>query len=216
MRRIIAAMTFLAMLPSNLVAQEMTIVSNPPIGIESTVPAGGDIYSFVRLYTIDGYQLDADTKAGHWLLQESVKHGTKLVPVETTKAVKACVPYDFSFDAKGPCFIDDDGDGKFDRHSGDEVTMFRKLKSPVPYSQTKIALSREDSFRRSIIYQGATADSLRFSYREFNDDMARPAFTEELSVPRETLPAMIMVKNLQLEVLKISGMGLTYRIVKVG
>jgi hypothetical protein len=65
-----------------------------------------------------------------------------------------------------------------------------------------------------MLFQGATSDSLRFSYREFSNDMARPAFTEDLSIPREPFPSMIMVKNLQLEVLAVSGMGMRYRVVK--
>jgi len=195
-------------------AQQESIISNPAIGEETTVPAGGEVYSFIRLFTVPAYQIDADTKAGNWLLEAMVQKGTKLVPVETRKPAKGCVPAVESLTAVGPCFIDDDGDGSFDRHSADEVTMFRKLKSPVPYSRTNLTISREDSLKRVILYQGAAADSLRFSYREFKNDMARPAFTEELTVPREPFPAMIMLKNLQVEVLKVSGMGMTYRVVK--
>ena len=201
-------------LPGNLRAQEMQVIANPPLGQENTIPAGGEVYSYVRLYTITGYQLEADTKAGHWLLEEPVKAGTRLVDVPTSKAVKACAPEPNSFTALGPCFIDDDGDGKFDRHSGDQSTMFRKLKPPVSYSETKLTISREDSFKRTILFQGATSDTLRFSYREFKNDMARPAFTEELSILREAMPSMIMLKNLQIEVIGVSGMGLTYRLVQ--
>lgn len=191
------------------------VVSSPQVGEERTVAAGEDIYSFYRVYTIQGAQIDADTKAGNIFLEEKLPAGTQLVPVATTKKFKGCVPYEGTFNAKGPCLIDDDGDGKFDRHSADEVTMFRKLKPPVPYSMVPMSLASADSFKRVILYQGATADSLRFSYREFKDDMARPAFTEELTIPREPFPAMLAVKNLRIEAIKVGGLGLTYRIVKV-
>lgn len=110
--------------------------------------------------------------------------------------------------------MDDDGDGLFDRQATDDYNLAAKLKAPVPYSKIPISVSREDSFKRVILFQGATADSLRFSYREFSNDMARPAFTEELVIPREPFPAMIMIKNLQLEVLGVSGMGMRYRVIK--
>ena len=213
MRILIVGAIFVAS-AGTLSAQEMKVVSSPPIGQEMTVPVGEEIYSFIRLFTIGGYQIDADTMAGHWLLEAPVIAGTQLVPVTTTKAAKGCVPYPNSFKVEGPCFVDDDGDGTFDRHSGDETTMFRKLKRSVPYSSVSLTVAREDSFRRVILFQGATADTLRFSYREFTNDVARPAFTEELSVLRETLPATIMVKNLQIKVVRVSGMGLTYRIIK--
>lgn len=195
-------------------AQEQTIVTTPPIGAESRVPAGGEVYSYVRVYSVPAFQLEADTKAGSWLIEQPVPRGTKLVPVATKKAAKGCVPQPGTLSASGPCFIDDNGDGTFDRHAGDEVQMFRKLSPPIPYSRTTLEIARADSFKRVFLFQGATADSLRFSYREFKDDMARPAFTEELSIPREPFPAMIMLKDLQIEVQNVSGMGLTYRVVK--
>lgn len=200
--------------PAGSGAQEMKIVSAPAIGEESTVGAGGDVYSFMRIYTIDGARIDVDTKAGDWLAEQAVPAGTMLVPVETTKKYKGCVPFSGTFEPSGPCFIDDDGDGRFDRHSRDQVVIFRKLKQPVPYTIVPVSIARADSFKRTILYQGATADSVRFSYREFKDDMARPAFTEELTIPREAFPTMARVKNLQIELLGVSGMGLRYRIVK--
>ena len=196
-------------------AQTQNIVSTPEVGVETLISAGGDIYSYVRVYTINGARIETDTKAGDWLLEDKLPKGTVLVPVATSKKFKGCIPYPNTFDAKGPCLIDDDGDGTLDRHSRDEITLFRKVKEPVPYTLVPISIAQPDSLKRTILYQGATADSLRFSYREFKDDMARPAFTEELSIPREPFPAMIMVKNLQIEVLSVSGMGLRYRVVKV-
>jgi hypothetical protein len=215
MRRLFFALSFIPAFAGAAQAQEMKIISLPDIGAEATVAAGGDVYSYIRMYTIKGAQIDADTRAGSWLLKKDVPSGTKLVPVATKAKFKACVPYAGSFEPDGPCFLDDDGDGVFDRQAGDDYEMATKLKQPVPYSKVDVSIARADSFKRVILFQGATSDSLRFSYREFSNDMARPAFTEELSIPREPFPAMVMVKNLQLEVLGVSGMGLRYRIVAV-
>ena len=44
--------------------------------------------------------------------------------------------------------------------------------------------------------------------------MARPTFTKELTIPREAFPATARIKNLQIELLGVSGMGLRHRIVK--
>jgi len=38
-----------------------------------------------------------------------------------------------------------------------------------------------NSFRQEFIYNGKTKDTLKISYREFKDDMARPAFYQDLS-----------------------------------
>lgn len=196
-------------------SQDVKLISFPEVGVPNTIPAGGTIYSYVKMYAIPGARLDADTKAGDWLVERPVPAGTELVPVNTRAAFKACAPYPGSLEANGPCFLDDDGNGTFDRQARDNITIERKLKPPVPYSLVDVSVLRSDAFKRVILFQGANSDSLRFSYREFNDDMARPAFTEELTIPREPFPAMIMLKNLQIEVLGVSGMGLQYRLIKV-
>lgn len=156
----VAALAACCFASSEIDAQEMKVVSEPAIGEENTVGAGGDVYSFMRVYTIDGARIDVNTKAGDWLVEQAVPAGTTLVPVETTKKYKGCVPYPGSFEPNGPCFIDDDGDGRFDRHSRDQVVIFRKLKQPVPYTIVPVSIARADSFKRTILYQGATADSL--------------------------------------------------------
>ncbi|MBK7285074.1 MAG: hypothetical protein IPI83_12625 [Sphingomonadales bacterium] len=114
------------------------------------MPAGGDLYSLAQIYTQDGARIEADTKAGDWLMEESVPKGTILIPVETTKKFKGCVPVPGTFEPSGPCFIDDDGDGLLDRHSRDEIVLFRKLKAPVPYSIVPISIAREDSFQKGV------------------------------------------------------------------
>jgi hypothetical protein len=190
---IIASSVFLA--PSISAVQELSVISFPEVGVESTISVGEEIYSYVKVYTMDGARLDADTKAGSWLLEEIVPKGTELVPVNTKVKFKACVHWTTSFDVRGPCFLDYDGDGTFDRHAGTDTEMARKLKVPVPYTKQKITSVRADSFKQVILYQGATTDSIRFSYREFKDDMARPAFTEEMSIPRETFPSMVRIKK---------------------
>jgi hypothetical protein len=202
-------------LSSGTLAQEERLISEPEIGTSNTAVAGSPLYSFYRVYTTSGAKLGADTKAGNWLLEEKVPAGTELIPVKTSKAFKACVPIANTLSPDGPCFIDDDGDGLFDRQGPDEVAPFRKLKKPTPYSLTSVSVMRSDTLKTVVLYQGADASSLRFSYREFTNGIARAAFTEELSVPRESLPAMIMVKNLQIEVLGVDGMGLRYKVVKV-
>ncbi len=206
----------LILLASNVYAQDVKVIITPDIGQEVTVPAGGDIYSISHIISVDGVELAEPAKAGSWMLESLYPAGTKLVPSSLTKAkLKACVPQKNTLEPSGPCFIDDDGDGLFDRRAGDEMEVARKFKTPVAYSPTTVSITGEKSFKQVILFQGATTDSLRFSYREFKNDMARPAFTEELTIPRETFPAMIMVKNIQLEILGVSGMGLKYRLVKV-
>lgn len=196
-------------------AQDAQLISVPEIGSESVASVGSELFSISRVYTIDGAKLEGDTGPGSYLRGRAVSTGTELVPVQTKAAYKACVPEEGTFDPDGPCFLDDDGDGKFDRQSTNDYNVAQRLRTPVPYSRLPISIYREDSFKRVFLFTGATVDSLRFSYREFSGGLARPAFTEELTIPRTELPFMVQLKDIQFEVLGVDGMGLRYRLVAV-
>lgn len=196
-------------------AHSVRLVITPETGVEITTATGGDLFTYSRMYTVDGAKLVAPAKAGDWLMETTYDAGTVLIPVSSKAKFKACAPFENTLLANGPCFLDDDGDGRFDRQAKDEVTMALKMKVPAPYTKQPLSVVGKDSFRYTILYQGATSDTVRFSYREFKDDMARPAFTEDLTIPRESFPQMAMLKNVQVEILGLTGMGLKYRIVKV-
>lgn len=214
-RWIIQAMLLAQLVSTPVSGQGVMTITSPNLKTDATVSAGGEVYSFVRVYSVSGARIDSDTRAGDWLAETIIPAGTMLVSVPTSKNFKGCVPYPNSFEPAGPCFIDDDGDSRFDRQSRDQVVIFRKLKEPVPYSRQPLSIVRADSFKEVILYQGADANGLRFSYRQFKDDLARPAFTEDLVVPREPYPARIAIKNLEIEVLGVSGRGMNYRILAV-
>ncbi len=53
-----------------------------------------------------------------------------------------------------------------------------KLKEPVAYHIEERQVAAGDNFRQVISYLGVSGETLRLSYREFSNDMARPAFNE--------------------------------------
>ena len=183
------------------------LVTNPAIGVETTAAPGDEFYSYSRLYSSPAVKLISDTKIGMLWGKRTLPAGTVLLPIESKSKLKACV------DGTGPCLYDDDGDGAFDRWGEDEVTIAPKLKVKAPYEAVTLQATQADNQRFVLLFQGATSDTLRFSYREFTGDIARPAFTEDLTVVREPFPAMIKLKGHVFEVLSLGGMGLRYRLV---
>lgn len=61
-------------------------------------------------------------------------------------------------------------------------TEFQEI--PLPTAQvvrsTTFPVETEPSFRRELVYTGRSGSTLNLLYREFKDDMARPAFTQAL------------------------------------
>ena len=77
-------------------------------------------------------------------------------------------------------------------------------------------LEKADSrsrFEFRLIYLGTSGGALRVSYREFANDMARPVFTEELTVPLGiTFPQVIAVNDTKLVIHNIDAVGLDYEL----
>ena len=68
-------------------------------------------------------------------------------------------------------------------------------------------------FVRVLTYQGASSGSLKLGYKEFQNDLARAAFTEELLIPlTPVFPQKVAAKGVVFNVIEISGMGMKYEV----
>ncbi len=190
------------------VAYTQIIENVPAVGIRKTVSVGSNIHEYSKSFSFDAPVTEIEMKGGQWLLPLVVPAGTVLRQVESKSKFKACTD-----DGQGPCGLDDDGDGTFDRMAQDFVTSALKLKVKVPYAMKRVVVDSNESFKQVILYQGATSDTLRLSYREFKNNMARDAFTEELTIPlTKTFPQDVAVKAVKLRIHNIDGLGLTYEV----
>ena len=79
--------------------------------------------------------------------------------------------------------------GLFIPDNGSNPSLFfesvRMVKEPinraVDYEKVKDVSLKEKSFKQEIIFQGITGDEIKLSYREFKNNMSRPAFTQDLT-----------------------------------
>ena len=110
---------------------------------------------------------------------------------------------------------DKDGDGRIDQVSAENVLFTsKKLKEPVAFTMVDAPASAgADYFRQVLTFSGGAGGVLRISYREFSHDVARPAFTEELSFPLEAAyPQTITWRDTRITLLGLDGSGLRYRV----
>jgi hypothetical protein len=185
---------------------EVTISHVPAPGNQQTVSVGTTIHEYSRTYSFNATVPEIQMSGGQWLIPLTVEPGTPMFPVSTKAKFKACA-------TAGPCGLDDDGDGTFDRMAADDFKTALKLKVKVPYRTTRLTVDNPDSLRQIIIYSGATGDTLRLSYREFSNNMARPAFTEELIIPiTAKFPQDVAVKAVKFRIHSIDGLGMKYEI----
>lgn len=69
----------------------------------------------------------------------------------------------------------------------------------------------KDCFKKVFIYNGKAINILKFTYREFVSDMARPAFTQELQYDLSE-SNIIGFKGMRIEILNTSNIEIEYKI----
>lgn len=94
----------------------------------------------------------------------------------------------FSSTSSRVCLIDKDNDGKFDHWkapdgpSGTRVQAWNTIDRPLPYvsAETSAMGAGSEGFRYELIYEGISGAVVSILYREFVNDLARPAFQQDL------------------------------------
>ncbi len=225
MRAAIVCLLFVSALAANANAEQ---IYGKPYGYEdvewrfsdpSTGPAtasvGSEMVSRVRIGTARITHYEGPRRIG--IKGGNLWNDSYLALTELSSGIAAC-KYDYSVKL---CLVDQDKDGQFE--AGGRLTAagleLEPLKAPLPYAAPRAETVRDPAgdLRASLVFLGEAAGVLRFAHREYKADLARPAFTEELSFPKPaTFPAEIAIKDLLIEVQGVSNAGIRYVIKKVG
>lgn len=91
---------------------------------------------------------------------------------------------------------------------GDEIL-------PEPLSSISLVKSQayvNPSFSQELLYNGRNKDSIKLLYREFQNDMARPAFSQELTY--EVDAKIVGFRNARIEVIEATNTYIKYKIAK--
>lgn len=81
------------------------------------------------------------------------------------------------------------------------------------FEPATLAIDDPTNFRQQVLYQGRSGSTIRLSYREFAGDLARPAFTQDLTFDIEGDP-IVGAKGARLEVLEATNTSITYRLIR--
>lgn len=187
----------------------------PPIGDETRVTAGSQMFERTRGLRYPAVKVSgAATSRTERGTVESIADGQLLtIDRDDKKKVRACVKPN----EVGLCLIDIGADGSFDQINDWLGMVAGKLPAPVPYERGFSVVTPQviDGFSQSLIYLGMAGQTLRLSYREFVNDMARPAFTEEVTFTLSgKYPETVAYKDLTIDILGADNSGLRYVIRK--
>lgn len=99
--------------------------------------------------------------------------------------------------------------------SGETLVPFPKsemiVQSDCRVAASRVTVEASDSVKRELLYDGKSGTTLHLSYREFVKDLARPAFTQELSYDIRD-DRIIGFKGARVEVIDANNTSLRYRV----
>lgn len=102
--------------------------------------------------------------------------------------------------------------------SGQEDYSFVAGSGVFPLKQSDSAISvsnsvveRQSNFVQELVYNGRSGNTVRFLYREFSNNIARPAFTQDVQYDLSD-SSVIGFRDLRMEVIEASNTDITYRL----
>lgn len=189
----------------------------PKQGITSSVPVGDVLFSQFRYWRKTGYVLrdsanvsigggHVEVSSGDFLLKSIVEGKTAYC---TEKPAFRMI-----VGGKTACFVDRKNNGALDevKVASDVIWWSSDLASPLTYAVSEIVVPRQDAMKRELIYQGVSKEVLRLTYREYFNDMARPAYFQDITYDVSTFPTEITFKSVRLRILNAGNKGIEYQV----
>lgn len=87
-----------------------------------------------------------------------------------------------------------------------------KVKEELDLTAKKVVLNKNLSFKQEFIYNGKVGNSIKFIFREFVDDFARPSFTQDIQYDLNE-SSIVGFKGLKMEVISATNTLITYKVI---
>lgn len=88
---------------------------------------------------------------------------------------------------------------------------FYKSNTPIEYKAELTPIPKKEYLKQEFIYNGKVGNAIKFTYREFVDDLARPAFTQDLQYDL-TESKVIGFRGLRIEILSATNIKIEYKV----
>jgi hypothetical protein len=115
---------------------------------------------------------------------------------------------------RATCYLDGNGDSRFETVwvAPGGIGFSYDLEPPVQYRTAQIT-SDASGYKYELWYQGLDGNTLRIGYREYIDNLARPAFAQDLTYPMAPeATTQIRFKSVRIDVLSADASEITYRV----
>lgn len=215
---ILAGCSTITVLESNGGVEEK-IGKVPEISVESSAAVGSQLFSQFRYWSRIGYRIKDNYNNRLALGWINVSEGDFLIKASNDGKVVYCTEKRAYIDPlTGPlstaCFFDMNETGKFDKVKARPAMVWfeNSINPPIRYERSEQLTPKPDSFKYELLYQGVSKGTLRLSYREYVNDMARPSFFQDVSYDIASYPTEVTFKSVRLQILGADNNGIKYKV----
>lgn len=96
-------------------------------------------------------------------------------------------------------------------NSGASITFDKYSSTPIEYKTELTPVPKKEYLKQEFIYNGKVGNAIKFTYREFVDDLARPAFTQDLQYDL-TESKVIGFRGLRIEIISATNTKIEYKV----
>jgi hypothetical protein len=190
----------------------------PGINNVVTKSVGEAIYEDYNYTTTKGALLKTNINESYMLGKIEMLVNETLIARQTSKGDAYCSTRKVYIDPivgayDGACFFDYDNNLTFEKAFVPSIKLGATsiLDYEASYEVVEIKTVMK-GFKTQLLFQGLIGDELKLEYREFSNDLARPAFYQNVSYDLSTTKTLTF-KGIKLEILNIDNNGLTYKVI---
>lgn len=181
----------------NKITPELNANQETEIGVSLVSKEVGSKYKVLRLLR--------DTKIKTGYIMMDVKQGESFIHNKSNSK------YDLYTNIDNPTY----GIG-ISKSGGKPITFYNSTfdnnsSHPIEYKITLTPLPKKEYLKQDFIYNGKVGNAIKFTYREFIDDIARPAFTQDLQYDL-TESKTVGFRGLRVEIISATNTKIQYKV----
>jgi hypothetical protein len=192
---------------SNIIAERVEILQ-PELNRDTFAEIGETLIEKEVGYKYDAIKLLTLARARNYYVKTEIKNGELLINDSETQGHLLFSSEDKSY---GIAIPKQGGNTEmFVSTDGFHIRII-PLEGPVEFEKMKVPIVGKEYFKQEFIYNGKVGNGLKFIYREFIDNTARPAFTQDLQYDLAE-GNIIGFKGLRIRVINASNTKIEYEV----
>ena len=195
------------------------VIRTPQLNEVKTVEIGENIYQKINLYIHDTHTVTLLEPAILSSFGSVIINGSKFKDGSDSAFLRKWYKDNWNtacYITGYACVVDIGNTGSFTHIGNGSTGALLELNKPSKYKIIPTPPTyNEDSFKYQVLYQGRIGNKIKISFREFKDDMARLAFTQDIEYELDKNGETIVgFKGLRIKVIKATNINITYSVIQ--